>query len=76
MSLVANANDKAISDHFMQAADEILRSENHIPAALPPKIPLLSCRWLFGFLADWSGLFQSVATAVLVTLLCLIPKMR
>ena len=60
---VANANDKAIANHFLFEAEKILRHPGHMPVKLPAKIS--GRRWLIGFLTDWSVLFQIITTAFL-----------
>jgi hypothetical protein len=70
---VANENDKAISIHFMFAADRIIRDPEFVPTKMPPKVTGL--RWFLGFLTDWASVFQLATSALLVVLLYLIPQM-
>jgi hypothetical protein len=70
---LANANDKAISDHFMKAADSVLRDATFIADALPPRVR--GGRRFVGFLSDWSALGQIATTIALNVMLYVVPQM-
>ena len=63
---VANENDKQMAIHFRTHAEKILLNPKHEVTPSPGKIQ--GVRWLFGFLFDWSRIFQLVTTIILVML--------
>jgi len=61
---VANRNDKAIAEHFLKAADSVVRDPGFVTDAMPSKLEWKSLKWGFGFLGDWAQLFQVLATVL------------
>jgi hypothetical protein len=63
---VANAKDKHLSLHYLKQAQELLVSPTYTVERENFAIPWYE--WSFGFLSDWSMLFQLLATVGLVRL--------
>jgi hypothetical protein len=63
---VANENDKSRARHFRQHAEMLLLDPTHRLSPSPGRVS--GGRIVFGFLGDWSMLFQMAATAVLLFL--------
>jgi hypothetical protein len=63
---VANETDKQLSRHYRSQAEKVLVAPTHSIAARKVRIPWYC--WSFGFLFDWSMLFQLIATVALVLL--------
>ena len=69
---VANENDKSIADKFLFDAEAVLQNASHTSSGISPKVCGLR-KW-FGFLGDWSRVFQAVTTALLAVALWFVAK--
>jgi hypothetical protein len=70
---VANANDKALGNHFLFEAEKIIHNPDHMPETHPAKIT--GCRLFIGFLKDWSAWFQIITTGFLALILYLAARL-
>ena len=68
---VSNEKDKRLSLYYRQQAEKIL---GHGPDIIRPLVEMGRWQWVFGFLGDWSMLFQLATTAVLLRLADLFIK--
>ncbi len=58
---VANYDDKSKAKHYFQIADDMIAGRAVNLNDCPNDLPKSDLKWWFGFLADWSNLFQTVA---------------
>jgi|SRR2546421_6893355 len=63
---VANEKDKTLSIHYRREAEQIIREPTHAVASFTDTMPWY--KHAFGFLLDWSMLFQVVTTSGLLKL--------
>lgn len=65
---VANMRNKDWYEFYMKSADRLLRDPEQILGPMPDCMRPTSCRFWFGFLGDWSMLFQFATTLALAAL--------
>ena len=63
---VANFNDKSRAFHFLRQAELLITENAETIAEKPDQLNCTNLKWWFGFLIDWSALFQITFTLLII----------